>query len=298
MLTSDLPYFNDREGEGVPEGISRVWDTHVHVFPDAVFSAVRNWFDVHAWRIRYRMTSKELIAFLLDHGIGRVTALQYAHKPGMADYLNSYMADLCETFPGQVMGLATFFPGEEGAVDILNRAFDQGLCGVKLHTHVQCFDMNSTDLDPVYGLCQDRGRPMVIHAGREPKSDHYACDPYEICKASKVEKILKTYPGLKFCVPHLGFDEIKTYRRLIEEYDTLWLDTAMVVTDYFPDGNPDNFGEYRLDRIMYGSDYPNIPYAWDRELVWLSQAGLSEKALDHVLYANACTFYGEGNAPD
>ena len=291
MLTTELPYFDDPEGEGLPSGIFRVIDSHVHVFPDAVFSAVRNWFDDHAWKIRYRMTSQDLIAFLLDHGVSRVTALQYAHKPGMAESLNAYMADLCRQFPGKVIGLATFFPGEKGAVDILNKAFDMGLAGVKLHAHVQCFDMNSPDLDPVYTLCRDRNKPMVIHAGREPKSEHYLCDPYEICSADKVDKILKTYPGLKLCVPHLGFDETKEYARLIKEYDTLWLDTAMVITDYFPQGDPDNFNDYRLDRIMYGSDFPNIPYAWDRELIWLSQAGVSKKDLDRVLYTNALEFY-------
>ncbi len=291
MLTTELPYFDDPEGAGLPSGLSRVIDSHVHVFPDAVFSAVRNWFDDHAWKIRYRMTSQDLIAFLLDHGVSRVTALQYAHKPGMAESLNAYMADLCQKFPGKVIGLATFFPGEKGAVDILNKAFDMGLFGVKLHAHVQCFDMNSPDLDPVYTLCRNRNKPMVIHAGREPKSEHYLCDPYEICSADKVEKILKTYPGLKLCVPHLGFDETKEYARMIKEYDTLWLDTAMVITDYFPQGDPDNFNDYRLDRIMYGSDFPNIPYAWDRELIWLSQAGLSKDDLDGVLYTNALEFY-------
>jgi hypothetical protein len=32
---------------------------------------------------------------------------------------------------------------------------------------------------------------------------------------------------------------------------------------------------YRLDRIMYVSDFPNIPYAWDRELKWLNQSSMS-----------------------
>jgi len=220
-----------------------------------------------------------------------VVALQYAHKPGMAGFVNSYMARLCEEFLGQVIGLATIFPGEEGAKQILSQAFDAGLSGVKLHAHVQCFDMNSKELDEIYQICQEKNKPMVMHVGREPKSEHYLCDPYEICGIDKVETVLRAYPGLKLCVPHLGFDETDSYLNLVREYDNLWLDTAMVLTDYFPQGNPKNFKNYPLHRIMYGSDFPNIPYAWDRELIWLAKAGLSEGVLDRLLYKNALDFY-------
>ncbi|MEH0021828.1 MAG: amidohydrolase family protein [Desulfobacter sp.] len=292
MLTPDLPFYDEPEGHSLPRGITRVIDTHVHVFPGRIFSAVRDWFDAHAWKIRYRMGSRDLIAFLLDHGVSRVTALQYAHKPGMADFLNTYMSGLCQAFPGRVTGLATVFPGEDDASGILARAFDSGLSGVKLHTHVQCFDMNGPDMDPIYGICRERGKPMVIHAGREPRSEHYRCDPYDICGADKVENILKAYPGLKVCVPHLGFDETRAYRHLIEAFDTLWLDTAMVLTDYFPIETRGNFERFRTDRIMYGSDFPNIPYAWDRELIWLADSGLGREDLDRILYKNAQVFYG------
>jgi len=291
MLTPELPYYDDPDGDTLPHRIPRVIDTHVHVFPEKIFSAVQGWFDAYAWQIRYRMKSRELISFLLDHGVSRVVALQYAHKPGMAGFLNSYMAELCRDFPDRVIGLATIFPGEEGIRDLLNQAFDDGLAGVKLHAHVQCFDMNHPDMDEIYRLCQERNKPMVMHVGREPKSEHYLCDPYELCGIHKVEKVLRAYPGLNLCVPHLGFDETDAYLDLVKAYDNLWLDTAMVLADYFPQGSPKDFSAYPLNRIMYGSDFPNIPYAWDRELIWLSKAGLTEADLDMLLYKNACGFY-------
>ena len=50
-------------------------------------------------------------------------------------------------------------------------------------THVQCFDMNSPDMDLIYEVCSQRGKPLVMHVGREPKSEAYMCDPYELCRA-------------------------------------------------------------------------------------------------------------------
>lgn len=292
MLSPDMPHYDDPEGNGLPEGISRAMDAHVHVFPDRIFQAVRGWFDAHAWPVRYRMGSRDLIACLFERGISRVVALQYAHKPGIAESLNQYMAGLCRAFPDRVIGLATVFPGEDGALDILARAFDLGLSGVKLHAHVQCFDMAGPAMMPIYEFCEEKAWPMVMHVGREPKSPAYLCDPYEICRADRLARVLDRFPGLRVCVPHLGFDEVAAYRDLIATRDNLWLDTAMVLTDYFPETLTGTFEGYRLDRIIYGSDYPNIPYAWDRELKWLAASGLSPEDLDQVLYNSGAAFYG------
>ncbi|WP_022665141.1 amidohydrolase family protein [Desulfospira joergensenii] len=298
MLKPDLPCYDDLEGDSLPKGFSRVIDAHVHVFPDLIFQAVRDWFDEHAWKTRYREKSQDLIAFLLDHGVGHVVALQYAHKPGIADFLNEYMIDIQNRFPGRVTGMATIFPGEDRAREILDRAFEKGLGGVKLHVHVQCFDMDSFEMDEVCDICRDQGKPLVIHAGTEPKSEQYRCDPYELCRADKVERILKNFPGLKICVPHLGFGEITEYKHLAERYDNLWLDTAMVLTDYFPLPEKPDLSTYRKDRIMYGSDFPNIPYAWDRELIWLRDSKVSSEDLEKILYKNALRFFDIQRIPE
>ena len=133
---------------------------------------------------------------------------------------------------------------------------------------------------------------MVVHAGREPKSPAYKCDPYLLCSAEKLENILKNFPDLKMCVPHLGMDEIVAYGHLIEKYDTLWLDTTMAIADFLPLDAAVQLEEMRTDRIMYGTDFPNIPYAWDRELKKLLRNPLSEKALNGILGENAKSFFG------
>jgi len=96
---------------------------------------------------------------------------------------------------------------------------------------------------------------------------------------------------VKICVPHLGFSEVMAYRQLIEKYDNLWLDTTMAITDYFPIAQKIALSDYRPDRVMYGSDFPNIPYAWDRELKVLTAAGLPRDRLERITYRNALEFF-------
>lgn len=293
MLRPKLPAIDDEEGERVPEGLPPIVDAHVHIFPGNIFSAIWAWFDENAWPIRYRMSTSEALGYLLGRGIRRVVALQYAHKPGISSVLNRYMAKKCEEFPGRVTGMAAVFPGEPDGEVILKEAFDHGLKGVKLHAHVQCFDMNGPEMDILYDLCQSRQKPMVMHVGREPKSTAYRCDPYQICSAAKLERVLQAFPKLRICVPHLGIDETAAYRRLVEKYDNLWLDTTMVLSGYFPLKEAVDLENFRADRVMYGSDFPNIPYAWDRELKWLRNSGMPPEDLEWILGKSVAGFFSE-----
>jgi predicted TIM-barrel fold metal-dependent hydrolase len=143
----------------------------------------------------------------------------------------------------------------------------------------------------LFQVCSSCEKPVVVHAGREPKSPAYLCDPYKLCAAEKVERVLKNFPKLKICVPHLGIDEHADYRRLIEKYDNLWLDTAMAVTDYFPGYSPPPLHDMRIDRIMYGTDFPNIPYAWDHEIKRIQKLNLPEASLERLMGKNAMDFF-------
>jgi predicted TIM-barrel fold metal-dependent hydrolase len=291
MLRSNMPSVDDQEGPEVPAGLPPVIDAHVHIFPRNIFSAIWKWFDENAWHIRYQMASSRVFEFLLSRGIKHIIALQYAHRPGIARQLNKYMAEKFKEYDSRVTGMATVFPGESNAEKILQEAFDSGLGGLKLHAHVQCFDMNSDHMNRLYECCRINKKPVLMHVGREPKSPAYNCDPYQLCSAERLERVLKDFPDLKVCVPHMGLGEIPAYRKMIEKYDNLWLDTTMVITDYFPIEEKIALGCYRSDRIMYGSDFPNIPYAWDRELKELKAADISYNALEKISYKNAADFF-------
>lgn len=290
-LAAPLPPLDDPEGDRLPPGLPPVVDAHVHVFPDPLMAAVRRWFDAHGWPARYRLTSPELVAFLLERGVERLVLLHYAHRAGMARELNRYVADLCANDP-RLAGLATVFPGEPGAEGILEEAFGAGLAGVKLHQHVQCFDPDGAALRRVCEVCQAAGVPLVAHLGREPKSPAYRCDPHADCSAEKTGRLLHDFPGLRLCVPHLGADEFEAYADLCRRHENLWLDTTMMLSGYLPGLRPPPLANFPEDRILYGSDFCNLPYAWDRELQRVQELGLPETRLERLLGRNAVEFFG------
>ena len=285
-MSAPLPALDDEEGARVDPDLPDVVDAHVHLFPDPVFEAIWRWFDRYGWPIRYKLHTPEVIRFLLERGVGHLVALHYAHVPGMARSMNRYMAEVCRNEP-RVTGVATVLPGEPDAVAVLEEAFALGLRGVKLHCHVQCFSPDDDAMHAIYDACVRHDRPLVMHAGREPKSDALKCDPYLLCSADRVDRALRDHPGLRLCVPHLGADEFDAYEALLERHDHLWLDTTMMLADYFPMSVPERLLHARPDRILYGTDFPNLPYAWDRELRRLRQHGARDEHLEALLGGNA-----------
>jgi predicted TIM-barrel fold metal-dependent hydrolase len=285
------PAVGDAEGPRAPAGLPPIVDAHVHVFPPRLFAAIWRWFERYGWPIRYRLEAPDVVRFLLDRGVARLVLLHYAHKPGIARAMNRFVAELAAG-DERLIGLATVYPGEPDAPAILAEAFAAGLRGVKLHCHVQALAPDDEALGPVYETAAAHRLPVVIHAGRQPRSPHYAVDTFEICAAERVERVLAAHPRLALCVPHLGADEYGAYERLLERHDNLWLDTTMVLADYFPGAVPRRLLTCRPDRILYGTDFPNLPFAWDRELHKILALDLGDEGLEAVLGANALRLYG------
>lgn len=286
-----LPAADDAEGDGVDPRLPMVVDAHVHLFPPKLFEAIWRWFDTHGWPIRYKLHADEVVAFLRARGVRHMVALHYAHKAGMAEAMNDFMRETAARHP-DVTGLATVFPGEPGSGAIVDRAIESGLRGVKLHCHVQCFAPDEDRLADVYEACVRHDVPLVMHAGREPKSDAYKVDTHAVCAAERTARVLAAYPTLKLCVPHLGADEFDDYARLLERHDNLWLDTTMMLGHYFGIEPPHHILSMRPSRILYGTDFPNLPYAWDRELQHLESWGIAEHDLPLLLGENARQLFG------
>jgi predicted TIM-barrel fold metal-dependent hydrolase len=292
------PMLRDPEGHAIPErarAAGPVVDAHVHLFPERVFEAIWRWFDKHAWEIRYRLHADAVLEFLSARGVSQVVGLCYSHAPGMARVLNAFMRDLARAHGDFVIPLGTVLPGEPDAGAIAREALGPlGMRGLKLHCHVQKTSADDPRLDEVYAACAEARKPVVIHAGRAPYSPAYGVDTYALCEASRIERVLQRFPKLTVVVPHLGADEYDAYATLLDRYENLWLDTTMAIAGFIGEaGTPMGVVQARAERLLYGSDFPNVPYAWDRELKRLDGAPLDAAARGALVGGNARRLFGE-----
>jgi uncharacterized protein len=265
-------------------------DAHVHLHPDRLAEAIRRWFDEHAWDIRYRSTASECIAQLAANGVDRMVALPYVHKPGIARALNDFTAHLASQHP-QVIPCCTVFPGEEGEEALLEEALSGPFRGVKIHSHVMKIAPDDPRLDAVWRASARHRKPVVIHCGPEPAIEGYGIDPRSVSGAARLRRALVRHPDAIAIVPHLGFDDTQLFEEMLGEFPNLHLDTTMMIGGYF-EREPDiEILRRHPDRILYGTDFPNIPYAWDRELNALRALKLPPADEQQILSGNALRLF-------
>jgi uncharacterized protein len=274
-------------------GVERLIDVHTHFMPERLLAAVWAYFDAagpligRPWPIAYRADERARVAALRSFGVGAFTAMLYPHKPGMARSLNDWGMDFAARTP-DCLHTATFFAEPSAAADV-RRALDQGARVFKCHLQVGDFDPNDPLLDEAWGLLAAARVPVVTHCGSGPVPGRYT-------GPGPVARLLARHPRLRLVVAHLGMPEYAQFLDLAERHDSVLLDTTMAFTPFIEDGAPFPAAELpRLrdlgDRVLLGTDFPNIPYPYPDALESLERAGLGAGWLRAVCHDNAAALF-------
>jgi len=256
-------------------GVASLIDVHTHFMPERLLAAVRAYFDRtgpligRAWPIAYREDEQSRLAALRGFGVRAFTALLYPHKPGMAASLNEWAADFAARTP-DCLHTATFFAEPSAAADV-RRALEAGARVFKCHLQVGGFDPTDPLLDDAWGLLAEAGVPVVTHCGSGPVPGRYT-------GPGPIAAVLARHPALRLVVAHLGMPEFTEFLDLAERYPGVLLDTTMAFTPFveeagmvFPAAELPRLGALG-DRVLLGTDFPNIPYSYADALEGMEQA--------------------------
>jgi predicted TIM-barrel fold metal-dependent hydrolase len=275
-------------------GIPGLYDVHVHFLPPVIMAKVWEQFDSagpligRPWPIRYRGSDEERVQRLRALGVRRFSALPYAHKPGIAGFFNDWAREFAEAVP-ECLHSATFFP-EPSAADYVADSIDDGVEVFKVHVQVGNFDVRDPQLDKVWGQLADAGTPVVVHAGSGPV-------PNANTGPGPMREVLERHPLLTAVIAHMGAPEYVEFLELAEQFARVHLDTTMAFTDFFEDMAV--FPRELLprvrdlgDKVLLGSDFPNIPYEYAHQLESLERLDMGEDWLRRVCWENASALIG------
>jgi uncharacterized protein len=276
-------------------GLPGLFDVHTHFLPPRVMAKVRHQFDTagpligRPWPLAYRGDDDDLVATLRGFGVRRFSALAYAHRPGMAEFLNDWSSGFADRTPGCLRS-ATFYPEPDAASYVAER-LDAGAEIFKVHVQVGGFDVRDPLLSEVWGLLEDAGTPVVIHAGSGPVGTPYT-------GPGPVADLLARFPRLALVIAHLGAPEYAEFVALAEAYERVCVDTTMVFTPFFDDLGatfPADLVPRLRDlepKVLLGSDFPNIPYGYETQLMGLTGLELGDDWLRAVCWENGARIFG------
>lgn len=240
------------------------------------------------WPIEYRAAEDVRLAQIRALGVRRFPSLVYPHKPGMAGWLNAWATDFAGRH-ADVVHTATFFP-EPSAPAYVEAALSAGARLFKAHVQVGGYDPRDRLLEPVWELLADAAVPVVVHCGDGPV-------PGAFTGAGPFEQVLTRHPGLLAVIAHLGLPDYRAFLALAQRFPLVHLDTTMAFTSWTertapfpPDLLEDLVG--LKDRILLGSDFPNIPYPYAEQLAGLVRLDLGKDWLRAVLHDNGARLLG------
>lgn len=290
LKDGDLPAFT--AGLGLPG----IFDVHVHFMHPRVMAKVWAYFDgagslpAGLWPVQYRGTDVERVEYLRSMGVRRFTSLSYAHKPGIAGFLNDWTRDFAERTPDTLWS-ATFFPEPEAA-DYVPKLVDAGVQVFKAHLQVGDFAADDPLLEPVWGTLAESRTPVVLHAGSGPA-------PGRFTGPDGVARVLARHPELRLVVAHMGMPEVAEFMDLADGYSGVMLDTTMAFVDFW-DEPADPAVVRRLpglqDRVLFGTDFPNIPYDYAHQVDVLQRLDLGDDWMRDVLWNNGVRVFGTDEA--
>ncbi len=231
------------------------------------------------------------------HGDGTLAALQarrqarnidlcvllnIAASPESVAHVNDY-AIRVDREEG-ICAFGSVHPSNDNFAGEIARLRDAGIKGIKLHPCYQKFMIDDPAVFPVYEAIVKAGMLVLFHAGLDP------LDPtksYATPRASL--KMHRLFPEMKMILAHLGgAREFGDAERCLWGED-IYMDISCMA-GYAPGGVIRRFfKKHRMDRILYGSDFP-----WHdgEELKMLDTLPLSREQKEAVLAGNARALLG------
>jgi hypothetical protein len=168
---------------------------------------------------------------------------------------DEYVAECVRRAPEKLAGFASCDPTQPGCLEELRRGIETlGLKGVKIGPMYAGIDPRDARCEPLYSYCQERGLPIMFHAGTTYNRQALL----GFSRPWLWDEIALKFPGLRMVLAHLGHPFCEECLVVIRKHPNLYADLSAL---YY---RPWQFynaliaaQEYRVThKVLFGSDYP------------------------------------------
>ena len=267
-------------------------DFHVHLFPDRLFDAIWDYFSKqYKWDVIYHLYYKECVNHLREKSVGPIIYSNYAHRAGVAKDLNDWNKRTLDEIDN-LYCFGAFSPLDEDAMKIARDTIAHPkVLGFKLQLLVQEFYPADERFFPLYDLVMEKNKRILFHVGNGPAGNKYV-------GIDNFKKLLDRYPDLPCNIAHMGGLEYMEFLGLLENHNNIYFDTSFTFLpkmapffdqeDLFADlaGFWNESLEKYKDRIVYGSDFPNLIFPREDEIDCLVGLDLSQEFYNKAFFEN------------
>jgi len=224
-------------------------DVHTHAFhpkiADKVLRQLEEHYGIHG-------IGSGLIEDLLHRarkaGLERVVVHSAATAAAQVIPANNFALAMKEAHPS-VIPFGTIHPDFTEWEAQLERLYQRGIKGLKLHPEFQSFRLDDPRLYPIFEAAADRFL-FMIHVGDDLPPDQNASCPY------KIARLLDMFPKARIISAHMG--GLKHWSHALESTigRDMYIDTSSSLDFISDEELRAIWKKHPRDRILFGSDYP------------------------------------------
>ena len=275
----------------------RAIDTHIHFstekghllkdpkIKEAMESYYRN-------KIVYK-SDEEMARDFIDQDIKAVLMpIDCETATGWPFYGNDYPASMVARFPEAFIGsFAGIDPWKgERAIQELDRAVKQlGMIGVKFQQALQAFFPNDRRFYPLYEKCVELKVPVLFHVGTTGAGAGMPGGAGFHLKYTRpipyIDDVAADFPDLTIICAHPAWPWQEEMIAILLHKANVYNDLSGWSPKYFSDSLKREIGGRLQDKMLYGSDYPDItPQRWLSDFEALNY---KPEVMEKVLLKNA-----------
>lgn len=165
-----------------------------------------------------------------------------------------FVAAYVQAHPNRFFGFAGIDPMSDDFADQLHKTEALGLSGVTICPAAQGYHPCHTRAMTLYGWCEERNLPIVIHPGAQFSKDSMM----EFAQPHLFDEVARQFPRLTLILSQVGHPWVDPTLLLIGKHPNIWADLSDLVLRPWPLYNT-LLSAHQLgviDRILLGSDFP------------------------------------------
>lgn len=233
----------------------------------------------------------EVIKEFTDAGVDAcLVALDLETTIGTKPVGNDYVHAMWKRHPQRIIQCwGAIEPGKKNALEEAKKAVTEyGFLGFHFHPIMQHFSVDDPKVLPLFELIASLGAAVMIDVGTTGMGagmpgGHGALIRH--AHPASIDKLAATFPKLKIIMAHPGWPWVDETTAVALHKGNVYWEMSGWAPKYFPGNLKTDIRGRLQDKIMFGSDYPSMPYA--RILTEWRELGYKDSVMEKIFHQNA-----------
>jgi predicted TIM-barrel fold metal-dependent hydrolase len=247
----------------------------------------------HAWEPK---TEDEVAADFRAAGVSAVlVAFDIETAAGTPPCSNEYVAQMRDAYPDVILqAWGAVDPFKTDAINEAETAIrDLKMLGFHFHPIMGRFSVDDRRVYPLWETIDALGAPVMIDVGTTGMGAGMpggSGTRIRYAHPAAIDALAADFPSLTIVMAHPGWPWVEeTIAVALHKGNVFW-ELSGWAPRYFPDQVVRDARGRLRDKVMFGSDYPSLPY--ERVLREWSELGLPDDVLEQLFAGNAQRILG------